>query len=160
MPDASVQRTIVWSKLNLADLRRTITQAAIRDTKAGTVYPKPLATLPKLSGIDAAYPDYAEFFGTDGAYAIYSLGGAIKLLYGDVPVDLPTPNSSEVIAIVPESTRLMIVREDGTIEVLDRATRQITMLTELGEPFWKVCSSPKRYQVPSRSSRSSAGTNW
>ena len=63
-------------KLNLADLRRTITQAAIRDTKAGTVYPKPLATLPKLSGIDAAYPDYAEFFGTDGAYATYSLAAA------------------------------------------------------------------------------------
>jgi hypothetical protein len=73
VPDAAVQRAILWSKLNLADLRRTITQAAIRDTKAGTVYPKPLATLPKLSGIDAAYPDYAEFFGTDGAYATYSL---------------------------------------------------------------------------------------
>ncbi len=76
VPDAGVQRTILWSKLNLADLRRTITQAAIRDTKAGTVYPKPLATLPKLSGIDAAYPDYAEFFGTDGAYATYSLAAA------------------------------------------------------------------------------------
>jgi glycogen debranching enzyme len=71
-----VQRTILWSKLNLADLRRTITQAAIRDTQARTVYPKPLATLPKLSGIDAAYPDYAEFFGTDGAYAAYSLVAA------------------------------------------------------------------------------------
>jgi hypothetical protein len=76
VPDASVQRAILWSKLNLADLRRTITQAAIRDTKAGTVYPRPLATLPKLSGIDAAYPDYAEFFGTDGAYAAYSLAAA------------------------------------------------------------------------------------
>jgi hypothetical protein len=76
VPDASVQRTILWSKLNLADLRRTITNAAIRDTKAGTVYQKPLATLPKLSGIDAAYPDYAEFFGTDGAYATYSLVAA------------------------------------------------------------------------------------
>ncbi len=76
VPDAGVQRTILWSKLNLADLRRTITQAAIRDTKAGTVYPKPLAILPKLSGIDAAYPDYAEFFGTDGAYATYSLVAA------------------------------------------------------------------------------------
>jgi hypothetical protein len=73
VPDAGVQRAILWSKLNLADLRRTITQAAIRDTKAGTVYPRPLATLPQLSGLDAAYPDYAEFFGTDGAYATYSL---------------------------------------------------------------------------------------
>jgi hypothetical protein len=73
VPDASVQRALLWSKLNLADLRRTITNAAIRDTKAGTVYPKPLATVPRLSGIDAAYPDYAEFFGTDGAYSSYGL---------------------------------------------------------------------------------------
>src|SRR5204863_40834 len=45
--------------------------------KTGTGFwgPTP-ATLPKLSGIDAAYPDYAEFFGTDGAYAIYSLVAA------------------------------------------------------------------------------------
>ena len=28
---------------------------------------------PALSGIDAAYPDYAEFFGTDGAYSTYGL---------------------------------------------------------------------------------------
>jgi hypothetical protein len=72
LPDASVQRALLWGKLNLADLRRTITNVVIRDTKAGTVYPKPLATLPRLSGLDAAYPDYAEFFGTDGAYSAYS----------------------------------------------------------------------------------------
>jgi hypothetical protein len=76
VPDAAVQRAILWSKLNLTDLRRTITGAVIRDVKAGTAYPAPLATLPRLSGIDAAYPDYAEFFGTDGAYATYSLAAA------------------------------------------------------------------------------------
>ena len=73
VPDSSVQQAVLWSKLNLADLRRTITGAQIRDTKAGTVYPAPLATVPTLSGIDAAYPDYAEFFGTDGAYSTYGL---------------------------------------------------------------------------------------
>jgi hypothetical protein len=76
VPDAGVQQAVLWSKLNLADLRRTITDVAIRDTKAGTVYPPPLATLPRLSGIDAAYPDYAEFFGTDGAYSTYALAAA------------------------------------------------------------------------------------
>jgi hypothetical protein len=73
VPDASVQQALLWSKLNLADMRRTITNVAIRDTKAGTVYPAPLATIRRLSGIDAAYPDYAEFFGTDGAYTSYGL---------------------------------------------------------------------------------------
>ena len=32
--------------------------------------------MPSLSGIDAAYPDYAEFFGTDGAYSTYGLAVA------------------------------------------------------------------------------------
>jgi hypothetical protein len=73
VPDASVQQALLWSKLNLADLNRTIENAAIRDVKAGTVYPAPLATVPSLSAIDAAYPDYAEFFGTDGAYSTYGL---------------------------------------------------------------------------------------
>jgi hypothetical protein len=76
LPDAGIQRAVLWSKLNLADMRRTITGAAIRDTKTGTVYPAPLATVPKLSGIDAAYPDYAEFFGTDGAYSTYGLAAS------------------------------------------------------------------------------------
>ena len=73
VPDSSVQQALLWSKLNLADLNRTIQNAAIRDVKAGTVYPAPLATVPQLSAIDAAYPDYAEFFGTDGAYSAYGL---------------------------------------------------------------------------------------
>jgi hypothetical protein len=73
VPDSSVQRALLWSKLNLADLNRTIANAAIRDVKAGTAYPAPLATVPQLSAIDAAYPDYAEFFGTDGAYSAYGL---------------------------------------------------------------------------------------
>jgi glycogen debranching enzyme len=73
VPDAGVQQALLWSKLNLADLSRTIANAAIRDTEAGTVYPAPLATVPQVSAIDAAYPDYAEFFGTDGAYSTYGL---------------------------------------------------------------------------------------
>lgn len=73
VPDSSVQQGLLWAKLNLADMNRTITNAAIRDTKAGTVYPAPLATVPQLSALDAAYPDYAEYFGTDGAYSTYGL---------------------------------------------------------------------------------------
>jgi hypothetical protein len=73
VPDSGVQQALLWSKLNLADLSRTIANAAIRDTMAGTVYPAPLATVPSLSAVDAAYPDYAEFFGTDGAYSSYGL---------------------------------------------------------------------------------------
>ncbi len=61
----------------------------------------------------------------DEQYAVYSLGGQVKILYGTVPVDLQTVNSAEVIAIVPEAMRLLIVRRDGCVDMLDRATRQI-----------------------------------
>src|SRR5580704_16265956 len=73
VPDSGVQQALLWSKLNLSDPNPTIENAAIRDVKASTVYPAPLATVPQLSAIDAAYPDYAEFFGTDGAYSTYGL---------------------------------------------------------------------------------------
>jgi glycogen debranching enzyme len=40
----------------------------------GTVYPSPLMpALPIVSGFGAGYPDYPWFFGTDGAYSIFSL---------------------------------------------------------------------------------------
>ena len=73
VPDAAVNRALLWSKLNLADLHRTVKHLQIRDVNAGTAYPPATATVPSLSGIAAAYPDYAEFFGTDGAYSTYGL---------------------------------------------------------------------------------------
>ncbi|MBA2392407.1 MAG: glycogen debranching protein, partial [Ktedonobacteraceae bacterium] len=53
--------------------RRTVTQAQIRDVKAGTVFPDPLATLPQLSGVVDGYPDYANFYGTGSGYITYPL---------------------------------------------------------------------------------------
>ncbi|HLI59034.1 MAG TPA: hypothetical protein VKV21_05150 [Solirubrobacteraceae bacterium] len=76
VPDSSVNQALLWSKLNLADLHRTVKDLRIRDVKAGKAYPPPVATVASLSGIDAAYPDYAEFFGTDGAYSTYGLAVA------------------------------------------------------------------------------------
>src|SRR5579875_3267669 len=73
VPDGSVNQALLSSKLNLADLHRTVKDLQIRVVKAGKAYPPPIATVPSLSGIDAAYPDYAEFFGTDGAYSTYGL---------------------------------------------------------------------------------------
>ncbi len=73
LPDASVQAAFDWSKLNLADLRRSVRQLQIRDIAQGTTYPPPVTTLPILSGIGAGLPDYPWFFGIDGAYSTYGL---------------------------------------------------------------------------------------
>ena len=74
VPDAAIQAAFDWGKLNLADMRRTVRDMMVRDTKEGTIYPNPLRpTIPVLSGFGAGYPDYPWFFGTDGAYSIFSL---------------------------------------------------------------------------------------
>ena len=76
VPDASIKLALLWSKLDLAEMRRTVTDLQLRDVQAGSTYPTPIATVRSLSGVDAAYPDYAEFFGTDGAYSTYGLAVA------------------------------------------------------------------------------------
>jgi glycogen debranching enzyme len=73
LPDDVLQAAFDWSKLNLADLSFTVTDAQIRDTNEGNAYPVTLAEEPILKGIAAGFPDYYEFFGTDGAYSVYAL---------------------------------------------------------------------------------------
>jgi glycogen debranching enzyme len=73
IPDPAIQAAFDWAKFNLADMRRIVTDAQIRDTMEGTVYPAPLASFPFLSGFGAGYPDYPWFFGTDGAFTTYGL---------------------------------------------------------------------------------------
>jgi glycogen debranching enzyme len=73
LPDPALQDAFDWGKLNMADLTRTVTNAQIRDVDEGRAYPNPVATIPKLTGIGAGYPDYPWYFGTDGAYTAYPL---------------------------------------------------------------------------------------
>jgi glycogen debranching enzyme len=74
LPNKAIQAAFDWGKLNLADLRRTVTDVQVRYTKEGKEFPAtPAATLPSLTGIGAGFPDYPWFFGTDGAYTSYAL---------------------------------------------------------------------------------------
>jgi glycogen debranching enzyme len=73
LPDKTLESAFQWGKLNLADLRRTVTDVRVRDTAVGTAYPNPIRTIPHLTGIGAGFPDYPWYFGTDGAYTVYAL---------------------------------------------------------------------------------------
>ncbi len=79
IPNATLQAAFDWAKVNLADMRRVVQDAHIRDTydaktaTAGGAYPAPIATYPILSGFGAGYPDYPWYFGTDGAYTVFPL---------------------------------------------------------------------------------------
>ena len=80
IPNATLQAAFDWAKLNLADMRRVVTDAQIQDTQYGTqqgkIYPPLLATYALLSGFGAGYPDYPWYFGTDGAYTVFPLVAA------------------------------------------------------------------------------------
>jgi hypothetical protein len=72
LPDAALQDAFDWGKLNMADLKRTVTDAKFRDVDEGRAYQDPVATM-DLTGIEAGFPDYPWYFGTDGAYTEYPL---------------------------------------------------------------------------------------
>jgi hypothetical protein len=80
IPNTTLQAGFDWAKLNLADMRRAVTDAQIRDTQDGTlqgkIYPPLLATFAFLNGFGAGFPDYPWYFGTDGAYTVFSLVAA------------------------------------------------------------------------------------
>jgi glycogen debranching enzyme len=73
LPSANLEDAFDWGKLNMADLRRTVFDAEIRDVDEGRAYPAPVGTVPEMTGIGAGYPDYPWYFGTDGAYTAFPL---------------------------------------------------------------------------------------
>jgi hypothetical protein len=73
LPDPQLTAALEWAKLNMADLRSTVTDAQIRDVDEGKAYPPPLAHVPVLNGIGDGYPDYPGFYGTGCGYIVYPL---------------------------------------------------------------------------------------
>jgi hypothetical protein len=76
LPDPALMAALEWATLNMADLRRTVTDAQIRDVDEGKAYPAPVATLPELSGIGDGFPDYPSFYGTGSGYIVYPLAAS------------------------------------------------------------------------------------
>jgi glycogen debranching enzyme len=73
IPDPRIMDALTWSVLNMAELRRTVTDMQVRDVDEGKAYPPPIATVPEVHGIGDGYPDYPWFYGTGSGYIIYPL---------------------------------------------------------------------------------------
>jgi hypothetical protein len=73
--DRRLQRSIDWSKQNLADSVQTAEDLEIRRTRAGTVYPAPKGQLGQARFLGAGFPDYQWLFGTDGEYTAFASVG-------------------------------------------------------------------------------------
>ncbi len=76
LPDPHLMAALEWATMNMADLRRTVTDVQIRDVDRGKAYPPPIATLSRLSGIGDGFPDYPSFFGTGSGYIMYPLAAS------------------------------------------------------------------------------------
>jgi hypothetical protein len=76
LPDPQLLAALEWATMNMADLRRTVTDAQIRDVNEGKAYPPPVTTLPRLSGIGDGFPDYPSFYGTGSGYIVYPLAAS------------------------------------------------------------------------------------
>jgi hypothetical protein len=70
--DRRLQRSIDWSKQNLADSVQVAEDLEIRRTRAGTVYPAPKGEVEEARFLGAGFPDYQWLFGTDGEYTAFA----------------------------------------------------------------------------------------
>jgi hypothetical protein len=70
--DRLLQRSISWSKQNLADSVQESRGLQLRVTHAGTVYPRVQGRLGHARWIGAGWPDYPWIFGTDGEFTAFA----------------------------------------------------------------------------------------
>src|SRR3954451_16862834 len=70
--DRLLQRSVRWSKQNIADSVQEARRLAVRVTHAGTVYPAPSGHVAKIRWIGAGWPDYPWLFATDGEYTSFA----------------------------------------------------------------------------------------
>jgi hypothetical protein len=66
--DPLLQRSVTWSKQNLAESVQEARNLQVRVTNAGTTYPAPQGTVARARWIGAGWPDYPWLFATDGEY--------------------------------------------------------------------------------------------
>ncbi|MGH3147218.1 MAG: glycogen debranching protein, partial [Rubrobacter sp.] len=70
--DRLLQRSVDWSKQNLADSVQISRDLEIRETNAGVKYPQPEGKLDRMRFLGAGFPDYQWLFGTDGEFTAFA----------------------------------------------------------------------------------------
>ena len=73
--DRLLERSIQWSKQNLADSVQIARDLEIRETNAGRNYPPPEGNLDRMRFLGAGFPDYQWLFGTDGEFTAFASVG-------------------------------------------------------------------------------------
>ncbi|MFY0408194.1 glycogen debranching protein [Solicola sp. PLA-1-18] len=70
--DRLLERSIAWSKQNLAQSVQESRDLQVRTANAGESYPAPTGTVRRARWFGAGFPDYPWLFATDGEYSAYA----------------------------------------------------------------------------------------
>ncbi len=70
--DRLLERSVAWSKQNLAESVQEARNLKVRVTHAGTVFPAPAGTVGAARWIGAGWPDYPWIFATDAEYSSFA----------------------------------------------------------------------------------------
>ncbi|MGQ0839620.1 hypothetical protein [Actinokineospora sp.] len=70
--DRLLERSVEWSKQNLADSVQEARDLDIRDVDEGRAYPPAKGVVAKARWLAAGFPDYPWIFATDGEYTAYA----------------------------------------------------------------------------------------
>ena len=70
--DRLLERSVAWSKQNLAESVQESRDLQVRITNAGKNYPAPVGTVAKARWYGAGFPDYPWLFATDGEYTSFA----------------------------------------------------------------------------------------
>ena len=70
--DRLLERSITWSKQNLADSVQEARDLRLRWVDAGKQFPPPEGNLARIRWLGAGWPDYPWLFGTDGEYTAFA----------------------------------------------------------------------------------------
>ncbi len=75
---------------------------------------------------DSAGPGTRNLLSLDPLTFLYSLGGDLVMRDHASRQTIATPSTSPIISLIPTQRWIIIVHEDGTIAILDRASRTVT----------------------------------
>jgi hypothetical protein len=111
--DPLLERSVAWSKQNLADSVQEVHDLQLRPVKEGNQYPASQGTLATARWLGAGWPDYPWLFGTDGEYTAFAAVAMGK--FADIEAHLRALRDVSVVVNGNSGKVVHEVMPDGSI---------------------------------------------
>jgi hypothetical protein len=111
--DPLLERSVAWSKQNLADSVQEVHDLQLRPVKEGSQYPASQGHLDTARWLGAGWPDYPWLFGTDGEYTAFAAVAMGK--FADIESHLRALRDVSVVVNGDSGKVVHEVMPDGSI---------------------------------------------